>query len=100
MLEKTGQLTKSQTSYLNKEVLWGHKFSNCLEYSEEDSKYIINPKLLNATVPCVMSNYSPRETTVVEEKFAVAKKLTDEVQGNKKYTLDLIPKSVIKYLIF
>ncbi|KAJ8965968.1 hypothetical protein NQ314_003816 [Rhamnusium bicolor] len=48
---QTGQLTRTQTSYLNKEIMWGHRFTPCLEYNETKSGYIVNRKAFNTTVP-------------------------------------------------
>ncbi|CAG9767980.1 unnamed protein product [Ceutorhynchus assimilis] len=49
---KTGQSTKSQTSYLNNEIMWGYQFSPCLEYKNDSKiKYVVNKKLFNSTIP-------------------------------------------------
>ncbi|KAJ8924302.1 hypothetical protein NQ315_007095, partial [Exocentrus adspersus] len=47
---QTGQLTRTQTSYLAKEIMWGYRFSPCLEYNSEKSEYVINRKVFNVTV--------------------------------------------------
>ncbi|XP_030766865.1 inward rectifier potassium channel 2-like [Sitophilus oryzae] len=48
---KTGQSTKSQTSYLNKEIMWGYRFAPCLEHNAAKKEYVVNKRLFNTTVP-------------------------------------------------
>lgn len=48
---QTGQLTRTQTSYLSKEILWGYRFSRCLEYNVQKLEYVINRKAFDGTVP-------------------------------------------------
>ncbi|XP_050308128.1 inward rectifier potassium channel irk-1-like [Anthonomus grandis grandis] len=48
---KTGQPTKSQCSYLNKEIMWGCQFGRCLEYDPNKQEYLVNKKLFHQTVP-------------------------------------------------
>ncbi|CRK99848.1 CLUMA_CG013151, isoform A, partial [Clunio marinus] len=36
----TGQTTQARTSYLSKEVLWGHRFSNIITYDREHGHYV------------------------------------------------------------
>ncbi|KAJ8963207.1 hypothetical protein NQ318_018673 [Aromia moschata] len=47
---QTGQLTRTQTSYLSEEILWGYRFCPCLEDNTIKSGYIVNRKSFNATV--------------------------------------------------
>ncbi|KAL1502207.1 hypothetical protein ABEB36_007383 [Hypothenemus hampei] len=47
---KTGQSTRSQTSYLNKEIMWGYQFSPCLDYDSKKKGYMVNKKTFNETV--------------------------------------------------
>uniref|UniRef100_A0A1B0DBG0 Uncharacterized protein n=2 Tax=Phlebotomus papatasi TaxID=29031 RepID=A0A1B0DBG0_PHLPP len=36
----TGQLTQTRTSYLSRDILWGHKFVHLLTYSHEKEAYV------------------------------------------------------------
>ncbi|XP_059620073.1 ATP-sensitive inward rectifier potassium channel 1 [Phlebotomus argentipes] len=36
----TGQLTQTRTSYLPRDILWGHKFDHLLTYSHESEAYV------------------------------------------------------------
>ncbi|XP_026475088.1 inward rectifier potassium channel 2-like [Ctenocephalides felis] len=45
----TGQLTQSRTSYLPREILWGHRFQNLLRFDEGLQCYVADCELLNRT---------------------------------------------------
>ncbi|XP_060531859.1 inward rectifier potassium channel 2-like isoform X2 [Cylas formicarius] len=47
---QTGQSTVSQTSYLNKDIMWGYTFSPCLEFNNK-LELVVNKRALNHTVP-------------------------------------------------
>lgn len=47
---KTGQPSQSQTSYLSKEILWGQRFTPCIEYDSNKGEFVINRKHFNNTV--------------------------------------------------
>ncbi|XP_015837662.1 inward rectifier potassium channel irk-1 isoform X1 [Tribolium castaneum] len=46
----TGQASKSQTSYLNGEILWGYWFSSCMNYDNAKCEYTVNKKKFDKTV--------------------------------------------------
>ena len=43
----TGQTTQSRTSYLSKEIFWGHRFTNVITYDKENGHYVTHVELLN-----------------------------------------------------
>lgn len=45
----TGQCSKTRTSYLSKEILWGKRFKPCVKYNNEKQAYYVDHKLFNAT---------------------------------------------------
>lgn len=45
----TGTLAQSRSSYLPKELLWGHRFINCLDYSFATDQYVINYEKFDQT---------------------------------------------------
>lgn len=45
----TSLYSRTTTSYLSGEILWGHKFVQCLTYDKKHHSYFINHKLFNAT---------------------------------------------------
>lgn len=57
----TGHPSQSQTSYTNKEILWGYRFRPCVEYDELAQKYIVNKKMFNETVKYEIPECSARE---------------------------------------
>lgn len=36
----TGQMTQSRTSYLSREILWGHRFTNVITYDRKEGNYV------------------------------------------------------------
>lgn len=38
----TGQLTQCRTSYLPKEILWGHRFVNMVSYNRSEQVYEVD----------------------------------------------------------
>nr|QPF20441.1 inward rectifier potassium channel 3B [Chilo suppressalis] len=53
-----GTFTQSQTSYLPKEVIWGHRFPPVVKYDQRKQKYVIDHKKLDATEPVETPCYS------------------------------------------
>ncbi|XP_066151090.1 inward rectifier potassium channel irk-1-like isoform X1 [Euwallacea fornicatus] len=47
---KTGQSTRSQTSYINTEIMWGYNFVPCLDYNHDTKEFTVNKKLFQQTV--------------------------------------------------
>lgn len=48
----TGQRSKSQSSYIGSEILWGRRFQPCIVEDETDEYYYVDYSLFNQTV-CV-----------------------------------------------
>lgn len=46
----TGQMTQSRTSYLPKEILWGHRFQNLTHYDRTQNTYIADFDRFDSTV--------------------------------------------------
>ncbi|CAG4972362.1 unnamed protein product [Colias eurytheme] len=46
-----GTFTQSQTSYLPREVVWGHRFPSVVRYDTNKQKYVIDHHKLNTTEP-------------------------------------------------
>lgn len=38
----TGLTTEERTSYLSKEIVWGHRFVNMIEYATQNGEYFVN----------------------------------------------------------
>lgn len=45
----TGQPSQSQSSYISREILWGHRFNPCIEISDNGAQYVVNYKIFNKT---------------------------------------------------
>lgn len=45
----TGQCTEERTSYLSKEILWGHRFVNLIHYDPENRVHVIEYDLFDTT---------------------------------------------------
>lgn len=49
-VESTGQTTQARSSYLNTEMLWGHRFEQIVSYNKDKQCYEINYSRFNSTV--------------------------------------------------
>lgn len=45
----TGQMTQARTSYLSKEILWGHRFTNVITYDWKEENYVVHGEMLDDT---------------------------------------------------
>lgn len=43
----TGQTTQARTSYLSKEILWGHRFTNIITYDKKEGNYVTHVEKLD-----------------------------------------------------
>lgn len=48
-VESTGQTTQARSSYLNTEILWGHRFDPVTNYNKERQAYEVDYKRFNET---------------------------------------------------
>lgn len=51
----TGHTKEERTSYVSKEIVWGHRFVNIVEYDDENEEYFVDYSRFDATeeVNCV-----------------------------------------------
>ncbi|XP_055691288.1 G protein-activated inward rectifier potassium channel 3-like isoform X5 [Lutzomyia longipalpis] len=49
-VESTGQSTQTRSSYLNTEILWGHRFESVVSYNKERQSYEVDYRRFNETV--------------------------------------------------
>lgn len=64
----TGQLSKSQSSYVSDEILWGHRFVSCVEEDEDRRRYYINYKQFNKTTPFPTPRVSASRLQEIQEQ--------------------------------
>lgn len=60
-VESTGQTTQARSSYLNMEILWGHRFTPVVNYNTERQGYDIDYSKFNETIPVDTPLCSARE---------------------------------------
>lgn len=60
-IESTGQSTQARSSYLNMEILWGHRFLPVVGYNNERQGYDIDYSKFNETLPVDTPLCSGRE---------------------------------------
>lgn len=75
-VESTGQTTQARSSYLNMEVLWGHRFASVVNYNVDRQGYDINYSKFNETVPVDTPLCSARELSdfyKIQGEFATSK---------------------------
>lgn len=49
----TGQVTEEKTSYLSREIEWGHRFLNMVEYDEVKREYFIDYDKFDITMQVI-----------------------------------------------
>ncbi|XP_060527542.1 ATP-sensitive inward rectifier potassium channel 11-like isoform X2 [Cylas formicarius] len=47
----TGQVSQNRTSYSHSDIMWGHRFKQCVEYNDNKRAYIVDYKKFKQTVP-------------------------------------------------
>lgn len=60
-VESTGQTTQARTSYLNMEILWGHRFDPVVGYNKDRQGYEIDYSKFNETIQVDTPLCSARE---------------------------------------
>lgn len=65
----TGQVTQARTSYLPREVQWGHRFVNVLNYDRNREKYVIDYSQFDTTTTIDTALCSARRLDEVIEQF-------------------------------
>lgn len=60
-IESTGQTTQARSSYLNMEILWGHRFLPVVGFNNERQGYDIDYSKFNETIPVDTPLCSGRE---------------------------------------
>lgn len=60
-IESTGQTTQARSSYLNMEILWGHRFLPVVSYNNDRQGYDIDYSKFNETIPVDTPLCSGRE---------------------------------------
>merc|ERR1711872_1155896 len=73
IVEPSGNTVQARTSYLPREILWGHSFVNCVTYANREGVYLID----HSKIDSVMADETPRLS---------AKKL-DNLNSEKKENL-------------
>jgi len=74
-VESTGQTTQARTSYLNMEILWGHRFDPVVGYNKDRQGYEIDYSKFNETIQVDTPLCSARELSEfykVQEDFRTA----------------------------
>lgn len=77
-VESTGQTTQARTSYLNMELLWGHRFDPVVGYNKERQGYEIDYSKFNETIQVDTPLCSARELSEfykVQEDYRTAGKI-------------------------
>lgn len=47
----TGQMTQARTSYLHREIMWGHRFMNIVSYDKNQEGYVVDFTRFDETIP-------------------------------------------------
>lgn len=66
----TGQASKSQTSYLHDEILWGYWFSPCMNFDNRKNEYMVNKKKFEKTILLDTPLCSARDLNKIEKEIS------------------------------
>ncbi|XP_055314353.1 G protein-activated inward rectifier potassium channel 3-like isoform X2 [Sitodiplosis mosellana] len=86
-IESTGQTTQARSSYLNMEILWGHRFLSVVSYNNERQGYDIDYSKFNETIPVDTPLCSGRE-------LAEFYKMQEEIQTPTEQILPADDQSI------
>lgn len=50
-IEATGEICQARTSYSSKDIVWGHRFVNMIDFDNDNGQWSANFEKFNATVP-------------------------------------------------
>lgn len=79
-VESTGQSTQARSSYVNAEILWGHRFEPVVFYNKESQGYEINYSRFDETTQVDTPLCSARE-------LAEFYKIQDDYRSNAEDTI-------------
>lgn len=65
----TGQRSKSQSSYVSDEILWGHRFDPCIGENDDHGRYYINYKQFNKTTPFPTPGVSAKQLHENQQEY-------------------------------
>lgn len=60
-IEATGEICQARTSYTSKDILWGYRFENIVEFDHDHGKWRANFKLFDDVVPSTTPKCSARQ---------------------------------------
>jgi hypothetical protein len=60
-IESTGEICQARTSYTSKDIIWGYRFENIVEFDHEHGKWRANFKLFDDVVPCPTPKCSAKQ---------------------------------------
>lgn len=86
-VESTGQTTQARSSYLNMEILWGHRFTAVVNYNADRQGYDIDYSKFNETIPVDTPLCSARELI---EFYRIQEEYTKTTPGKFLFTLPWI----------
>jgi len=60
-IESTGEICQARTSYTSKDILWGYRFENIVEFDHEHGRWRANFKLFDDVTPCQTPKCSAKQ---------------------------------------
>lgn len=86
IVESTGMTTQVRTSYVPREILWGHRLAPLLTYQKENGQYKIDYSQFHAVIPILsMPDHSAREHEQRKKDEDSVSKTTDMDEYNFGY---------------
>ncbi|KAH9502904.1 G protein-activated inward rectifier potassium channel 1 [Bulinus truncatus] len=97
-VESTGETCQARTSYIPKEVLWGHRFERIEEYDIGHSRWHIDFAGFDDVVYCQNIRHSAKELDAIKDSVAdrgSTQSLAEGVTSLSALRYDLTPKSTV-----
>lgn len=79
-VESTGQTTQARTSYINSEIMWGHRFEQIVSFNKNKRCYEINYARFNSTVQVDTPLCSAKDLSALTEnvKLTISRNSTTQ----------------------
>lgn len=75
-IEATGEICQARTSYSSKDIVWGHRFVNMIDFDNDNGQWSANFEKFNDTVPTPTPKCSGKQLAEIYE----ASNRTDQAQ--------------------
>ncbi|KAL1502010.1 hypothetical protein ABEB36_007223 [Hypothenemus hampei] len=91
----TGQVSQNRTSYTNSDIMWGHRFTSCVDYDDSRGVYVVDYKKFKQVVPFDTPMCSARKLAEIHtrlENFFDKRHIRSILETGNMTLLEKIPE--------